>query len=183
MASLKVLAEKLYRRNPHEWHKGHWNQVDDPLNRLFASRHNWAFPELEGHTGVEAMRLALRPDYAGDRVFALVAGMGGMLLAAFGGRDEQDMSDDLDPQKLYNAARNLEIVVWKLSNSKGPDGHLLLLTNEGGGVPNLSFEREFGKMIGNLDLLSTVVADKANRTVIKILQNMATAVFLPVAIK
>ena len=35
-------------------------------------------------------------------------------------------------------------------------------------------------MIGNLDLLSKIVADKTNRTVVKVVQNMATAVFLPV---
>ena len=55
------------------------------------------------------------------------------------------------------------------------------MSNEGAGsAPNLSFEREFGKIIGSLDVLSKIVADKSNRTVVKIIQNLATAVFLPI---
>jgi hypothetical protein len=45
---------------------------------------------------------------------------------------------------------------------------------------NLSFEREFGKMIANLDLLSGLIADKAQRTIARVVQGVATAVFLPV---
>lgn len=47
-------------------------------------------------------------------------------------------------------------------------------------VQNLSFEREFGRLIGSLDLLSQVAADKSNRTVVKVVHNLATAVFLPI---
>ena len=49
-----------------------------------------------------------------------------------------------------------------------------------GPVKNLSFEREFGKIIGSLDLLSKIIADKTNRIVAKVFQNLATAIFLPV---
>ena len=59
----------------------------------------------------------------------------------------------------------------------GPQGQLYLLSNEGA---NLSYEREFGKIIGNLDVLSKVIADKENRTVVKVVQSLATAVFLPI---
>src|SRR5207253_2753324 len=34
-ASLKLLAEKLYKRNPKEWKKGGWARPDEPLERLF----------------------------------------------------------------------------------------------------------------------------------------------------
>ena len=111
----------------------------------------------------------------------MIAGLGGMVLTAFDGRYESYMFDDIDPQRISNAARNVEIAVWKLSNARGADGALLLLSNEMGTPPNLSFEREFGKMIGTLDLLSTIIAEKSNRTVVKVVQSMATAVFLPVA--
>jgi hypothetical protein len=47
-------------------------------------------------------------------------------------------------------------------------------------VTNLSSEREFGKIIGSLDVLSKIMADKTNRTVVKIIQNLATTIFLPV---
>ena len=70
--------------------------------------------------------------------------------------------------------------MWKISNARTPQRELLLLSNDGAGpVPNLSFEREFGKVIASLDILSKIVADNTNRTVVKVIQNFATAVFLP----
>jgi len=116
-----------------------------------------------------------------DEVLAFVAGVGSMIQTAFNDKTEFFALDDLDPQGLYNAARNVEIAVWKLSSARAPQGELFLLSNEGGGpVQNLSFEREFGKVISSLDVLSKIVADKENRTVIKVIQSLATAVFLPV---
>ncbi len=71
--------------------------------------------------------------------------------------------------------------MWKLSNARTARGELFLLSNEtGNGARNLSFEREFGKTIGNLDLLSKIIADKENRTIVKVIQSLATAVFLPI---
>ena len=180
-ASLKLLAEKLYTRNPKEWKKGGWTRPEEPVERLFGKQHNWHFAELDGKFGTDAVQLSLRSDYGGDRVFAFIAGLGGMVLAAFNERYEFFMTDDLDAQKLYNAARNVEIAVWKLSQDRSAEGELLLLSNEISPVPNLSFEREFGKIIGNLDLLSNIIADKSNRTVVRVVQSMASAVFLPVA--
>ena len=180
-ASLKLLAEKMYRRNPREWKKNNATGPEEALARLFDPASGWRFAELDGRHGIEAIQLALRADYPGDRVFALMAGLGGMMHAAFDGKSEFYMTDELDPQKLYNAARNVEIALWKLSNDRGADGGLILLSNEAGPPANLSFEREFGKMIGNLDTLSVIISARSDRTVVKVLQTMASAVFLPVA--
>lgn len=179
-ASLKVLAEKLYKRNPREWKKGGHASLESAVARIFASG-DWRLPELRERTGTDAILMGLREDYSGDRVAAYVAGMGSMLHMAFGEKHQFYMYDDIDPQRLYNAARNLEIAAWKLANSRDTNGELLLLSNELYPVQNLSFEREFGRMVGNLDLLSVTIADKTNRTVVKLVQSVATAVFLPVA--
>jgi hypothetical protein len=179
-ASLRLLAEKLYRRNPREWKKGGQPSAEAALARVFDAWPPWRLPELGDKRGTEAVLLALREDYRGDRVAALVAGLGGMLHDAFNSKTEFFVIDDLDPQRLHNSARNLEIAAWKLTHARGADGELLLLSNEMVPIQNLSFEREFGRMIGNLDLLSRVVADKTNRTIVKAIQSMATAVFLPV---
>lgn len=45
---------------------------------------------------------------------------------------------------------------------------------------NLSFKREFDKLIAHCDLLAQIIANKSNHTIIKMLQSLATAVFLPV---
>jgi len=179
-ASLRLLAEKLYRRNPREWRKGGQPSAEAAVGRIFDTWPPWRLPELGEKHGTEVVLLALREDYRGDRVAAFVAGLGGMLHDAFNSKNEFFVIDDLDPQRLYNSARNVEIATWKLTHARGADGEPLLFSNEMAPVQNLSFEREFGRMIGNLDLLSRVVADKTNRTIVKAIQSMATAVFLPV---
>ena len=180
-ASLRLLAEKLYRRNPREWRKGETAGVDAALARMFDPAANWRFAEFDGRYGTDALQLAFRDDYRGDRVLALIGGLGGMMQIAFNDKAEFFVIDDLDPQKFYNSARNVEIAVWRLSQARDGVGGLFLISNEAAMPQNLSFEREFGKIIGHLDLLSKIVADKSNRTLVKVIQSLATAVFLPVA--
>ena len=181
---VRVLADKLYRRNPREWKKGGNASIEAALDRLLDPRTGWRLAEADGRRDTDAILLSLREDYAGDRVAAFIAGIGGMLNAAFDNKTEFFMLDELDPQKLYNSARNLEIAAWKLANARDASGTLLLLSNEmaqGAQPANLSFEREFGKMIGNLDLLAVLLADKGHRIIARVAQSLATAVFLPVA--
>jgi hypothetical protein len=180
-ANLRQIAEKLYRRNPRELRKSGQPSVEKALARLFEEPHRWRFAELGSARGTEAIHLAFDERYGGDRVLAFVGGLGGMVQSAFRDKREFFVLDDLDPQSLYNAARNIEIAVWKLSNARSRGGELYLLSNEAlGPVANLSFEREFGKTIGSLDVLSKIVADKTDRTVAKVIQSVATAVFLPI---
>ena len=153
------------------------------LDRLTDSRTAWRIAELGKVQNTEAILLSMREDYSGDRVAAFIAGMGGRLNNAFDNKTEFFMLDDLDPQKLYNSARNIEIAAWKLAHARDSSGTPLLLSNEMASPPqvaNLSFEREFGKLIGHLDLLARIIADKENRTLSRIAQSLATAVFLPV---
>ena len=180
-ANLRLISEKLYRRNPRELKKSNRASVTAAMARIFDEPHAWDFAELQGRRGTQALHLAFLESYRGDRVLAFVAGLGGMIQSAFHDKTEFFVLDDLDPQALYNAARNVEIAVWKLSNDRSANGVLFLLSNEGAGpVANLSFEREFGKVIGSLDVLSKIVAEKTDRTVVKMVQSIATAVFLPI---
>jgi hypothetical protein len=90
------------------------------------------------------------------------------------------MTDSLDPQNIYNASRNVEIAAWKLSNARDAQGQLYLLTNElNENERNLSFEREFGKIIGRLDLYAITLAEKSQRLISRVAQNLASALFLP----
>src|SRR5262245_25037723 len=76
--SLRALAEKLYKRNPREWKKAGLASHDAAMTRLFAQQ-DWRLPELGNLYGSEAILGALRPEYAGDRVAAYIAGIGGMM--------------------------------------------------------------------------------------------------------
>ena len=179
-ASLRRLADKLYRRNPAEWRKGGAPSAEAAISRIFDEKHRWRFAALGHRRDLEAMRIALHPEFRGDRVQALIVGLASMVQSALGDREVFYMLDDLAPQHLYNAARNVEIVAWKLASTRDAAGSLLLLSNEIGEVSNLSFEREFGRVIGLLDALADIVEDETERTVTRVVQNLTTAVFLPV---
>lgn len=157
--------------------------IDAALKRLFAGRVD--FPELEGRREGAAVLYAFNASYQGDRVLAVMAGLLGMTYAAFEDKDDFYMLDSLDEQKLYNCARNVEIAIWKLSftkmfNSEGINEAVLLSNELDPNSPNLSFEREFGRIIGLLDFLSRIVADKNGRTITRFTQSVATAVFFPI---
>jgi len=179
LASARLLMEKLYRRNPREWRKGTSPSLDAAVARAFDPAQRFQFAEL-GVQGTDAVLLALRPDYTGDRVFAFGVGLASMVLASYNGKTELYLTDVLDAQKLYNSARNIEIAAWKLSSARDPAGDPLLLSNEiAGDVRNLSFEREFGKVIGYQDVMAEIAAQRTNRTIRRVVQTIATAVFLP----
>mgnify|MGYP001244528940 CR=1 FL=1 len=181
MASLKLLMEKLYRRNPRELQKSQLPSAEAAITRAFDPAFKWRFPELDNRRGIELLHLAFAPDYGGDRVFAFIAGLGGMLHQAYNEQEEFYLLDRLDPQNLYNAARNIEIAVWKLSNARDERGNLLLLSNEAGPEgANLSFEREFGKLIAYQDILARILAQRSRRTLRFVVQNAAGAMFLPI---
>lgn len=178
--SLRRLAEKLYRRNPREWVKGGAASLDEARLRIFEQKHGWRFESLGYRRSIEALQVAFHPEFLGDRVQAFIVGLASMVQTAFSDRVEFFMLDELDAQRLYNAARNVEIAAWKLRSSVDADGKPLLLSNEIGETTNLSFEREFGRIIGHLEVLSDVVEEKTERNVSRVVQNLATAAFLPV---
>jgi hypothetical protein len=178
---LRTLTEKLYRRNPRELAKSGHADVEENLARLFDTDHDWRFAELGNVTGADAIRLALSPDFGGDRVFAFMAGMSSMIMASYRYKTHFYILDTVDPQSLYNSARNMEIAIWKLEHDVDPSGEPWLYSNSRPGeVENLSFERLFGKLIELQDTMALIAAGKYNRIITRAVQNIATAVFLPV---
>lgn len=180
MSGLAVMADKLYRRNPREWKKAGLPNREAALARLEKRQ---APPELAGQKEGAAALAAFREDYPGDRVAALMYGLFTMADAAYENKPEFFMFDSLNEQKLYNCARNLEIAAWKLGAAKDAAGELLLLSNElDPANRNLSFEREFGRLVGVLDFMAKIVADRNGRTLSRFTHSVATAVFLPVGL-
>jgi hypothetical protein len=177
--SLLRLADKLYRRNPAEWRKtGATREAGlEKLRAAMDSRTPW--PELQGRRDIAALSLALGPDFRGDRVAAFVYASADMLITAHGNKTTFYLTDALDAQYIYNAARNIEIAVWMLSTRRNSAGQPLLLADEiSERERNLSFEREFGKVIGRLDLLAQVLTEKYRRAVITYVQNLLGGTFL-----
>ncbi|MBF0134897.1 MAG: hypothetical protein H7833_06975 [Magnetococcus sp. DMHC-1] len=178
MGYLKQLMIKLYRRNPNQLQRGTVHQAEANVGRVFGTFHNWEFAELNNVKGVDCIRLAFQESFTGDRVLAYTVGLGSMIMASYENKREFYVLDSLDPQKLYNSARNLELALWLLTHDRDSHGNLFLLSNESEGtVRNLSYERLFGKMIGLQDALSRVVAQKTKRLIKQALQFL---IFLPI---
>jgi hypothetical protein len=182
LSSLKRLTEKLYRRNPAELHKNGTGSLEAAVDNIFDPVNHWHLSSRRNLDWQASINNAFSEDFAGDRVDALMTGLVTMFMASYNHKTEVYILDSLDPQKLYNAARNIEIAIWRLSNAKKSNGELMLLTNgvDPNGVANLSFEREFGKLIATQDLIARVIEDKTNRSIRLTVVNAASLVFLPI---
>lgn len=181
--SLRTLMLKLYKRNPAELKKSTSDSADKMATWVFegGAQHQYHFPEIHNLQTTDAIFLTFKPEFNGDRVLSFIVGLHTMLLKAHNDKTDFYFMDSIDPQRIYNVARNIEIAAWKLSNARKEDGTLYLLTNEINEIEkNLSFEREFGKMIGRTDLYAISLAEKSQRFISRVMQNLATAVFLPI---
>lgn len=180
LASLYLLMDKLYRRNPAEWRKTSAisrEHAMDLVRDAIVLRQAW--PTLQGRRDIAAMALALAPEFTGDRVGAFIHATADMLITAHGGKTEFFLLDSIDAQHLYNAARNVESAVWLLAQRRNAQGQPLLLADEiGPQGRNLSFEREFGKIIARLDLLAAVATEKYRRAAISYVQGIVGGSFL-----
>ncbi len=178
--SLRILMLKLYKRNPHELQKSTSDPAEKMVDWVFdgETQHHFKFDTINNLQGTDAIFLAFKPEYTGDRVLPFIVGMQTMLLKAHGGKTDFYLTDSIDPQNIYNMARNIEICAWKLANARDENGVLYLISNQINDQDrNLSFEREFGKMIGRTDFYAIALAEKSQRLITRVMQNLATALF------
>ncbi len=179
LESLFVLMDKLYRRNPAQWRKTAESREAAMTYVRIAVLERQPWHELQERRDVAALSLALQPEFAGDRVAAFIYAAADMLITAHGGRTSFTLIDGLDPQNVFNAARNLESANWILNTRKSADGKPLLLSNQiADEQRNLSFEREMGKIIGRLDLIANYTTERYRRAVIGYGQGLLAGPFL-----
>ncbi|MHB8707827.1 MAG: hypothetical protein ACYC9I_03060 [Desulfuromonadales bacterium] len=181
---MQGLLVKLYKRNPRELQKAPGVSIEQRQQQLFATPGRLVFAELRNLQGTAALELAFDPNFTGDRVFAVMAGLTGMVRSSYNWQEEQFLFDSLDPQQIFDSARNLEILVWRLSNRRDAKNQLLLLTNSREEEDeNLSFERHFGKMIAVQDMLAFILAGKVDRGISRVAQGtLSSALFLPMGL-
>ncbi len=182
LESLTRLLEKLYRRNPAEWRKLGVADLASAVTQGRKAIETGLTPsDLSGLRDVEILSVALDPGYQGDRVGAFVFGLADMIIRAHNGKTRFYVSDVLDAQHVYNAARNVEIAAWLLASRRDAQGRPLLMANEiSNGTANLSFEREFGQLIGRLDLIANLLDENLRRVGINYFQGLLFFNFLPV---
>jgi hypothetical protein len=180
--SLYRLMDKLYRRNPREWHKTGLPTVEAAEQRIqLAIEQNRPLPALGGRKDVAALNHALTENFEGDRVGAFIYAMGSMLVTAHGGHTEFYITDTLDARFIHNAARNIEKATWMLTTREDEQGRPLLLSNEiSAEARNVSFAVEFGKIVARLDLLVDVLDERYRRLGVSYAQSLMFINFLPV---
>lgn len=177
--ALYLLMDKLYRRNPAEWKKSAASREEALRKTRQAIEQRQSWPDLAGKRDIGAMAAALAPAFTGDRVAAFIYATADMIIVAHGNKTEFFLIDGLDAQHLYNAARNVEIAAWILATRRTSAGVPLLLSDEiSSDVRNLSFEREFGKIVGRLDLMAQFMTEKYRRAGISYVQNLLGGSFL-----
>ena len=178
--SLKILMLKFYKKNPNQLKKSTSDNAEKMTNWVFNGNHNWKFKRINNAQGVDALNQVFDDNFEGDRVLSLITGLYTMLIKAHGDKKEFYIFDSLDPQKIYNSSRNFEIIVWKLSSKKNNKGQPYLISNEiSSSQANLSFEREFGKIIGRTDYFAFTLSEKTERAVTRAIQSFTTGIFLP----
>ena len=181
-SAVRELVVKLYKRNPDQLHKIPGLTVEGRLAQLKVHRHELDFPELKGKQGIDAMNLAFDPAFRGDRVFALIVGLGSMLRIAYSYKPEMFIHESLDSKVLLASARNVEVLLWKLKNTRKPNGEHYLITYEYQGVvDNLSFERLFGKIIMLQEMMARIAGDSDDRAVTGAVRAVSK-VFIPLPI-
>ena len=182
LASLYVLADKLYRRNPREWHKSGAASRDAAV-RVLKQDIESGVPssDLASLRDIQILAVSLDPAYQGDRARAFIYGLADTIIAAHNGKVRFYAADILDGGRVYNAARNVEAAAWMLATRRDGQGQLLLLANEKSDeIVNLSFEREFGAIIGRLDLIANLLGENSRRIGINYAQGLMLFNFLPV---
>lgn len=177
-----ALMSKLYKRNPRELKKAPSKaDINGRISLLFDFPRQVQFNELGNKYANSALLLAFSPHFKGDRVFAYMAGVAGILHSSYNFQSEFFMLDPINEQRIYNSARNLETASWLLNNRKDDSGNLYILSNSNSQDTflNLSYERVFGKIIASQDILADIIANRNNRTINKVLHGFASTTLLP----
>ncbi len=188
---LRELTVKLYRRNPRELNKTGRVSLLSRADELFDSGRHIASISNASDAAVSEITAGIDPrltlnqvfdiEFQGDRVYALVDGLHAMVMRAYNNKESFYLLDQpLDPQRFHNTARNIEILLWRLKSERRPDGSPWLLTNATGHQVNLSYERLFGKLIAQMDMMAVMVAESRNIQIKNLMRQVASAVFLPV---
>ena len=175
---LRELTLKLYGKNPDELGKIPGFSLEHRMAQILDHPTDVSYRELDYKHSVSAIELAFDRHYRGDRVFALLLGISSMLRFSYNDRNELFLFDNLDPQKLYNSARNLEKIAWRLRTETL---HGKELIDAGPAHGQGSFEDEISRMVSIQDLMAEIIAAKTQRIVNKAVQS-ATTIFIPIGI-
>ncbi len=156
--------------------------IEDRIKQIFVCPAQNSYKTLEFKKSTQAILLGFEPEFEGDRVFAIMYGLYTMIHRSYNSKCELYVLDFLNEQDLYNSARNIEILIWRLNTRQHADGSLFLLTNSvDGNTTNLSYERIFGKLISLQDTMAKIVSTRTGRIIKETIQTVGMA-FIPIGL-
>ncbi len=172
----------LYERNPDQLSKIPGMTVEGRLAQLKVHRYKLQFAELDYKQDIAALNLAFDPKFNGDRVFALIVGLGSMVRQAYQYQPEMYLTDELDSRVLLTSAYNVEELLRKLKSTRTANGEHLIVTFERKGVvDNLEIERLFSEIIVLQEMMADIIGDADSRTVTGTVRAVSS-VFIPLPI-
>lgn len=151
----------LYKHNPGELKKNPNITVEMRVNQVIYHSTDIVYPEINNLQQVHAIELGLSPDFRGDRVFALALGIGSMLRNSYNNLDEVFMLNQLEPQMLYDSARNLEVVLARLNNLPPDIGFSPGVEHSGTDSLNARMQR----MVSLQDMMAQISANSSQRII------------------
>ena len=175
---MQKLSLELYEKNANQLGKTPNLSLEKRLSQIINHPTDVFYREADYQQGTEAIELAFNSGYQGDRVFVLLLGINSMLRHSYNNLEELFMLDTLDPQKLYDSARNLERVAWRLRNENLRKKSLITLgpTDEANSIENTLI-----RMASIQDVMAEIIASKNQRMISTAVQN-ATTILIPIGL-
>ena len=171
---LLQLTLELYRLNPGELKKINGMDLPTRITQITEYSESITYGELDNKHGIEAIKLALKDGYRGDRVFALALGITSMINNSYNNQKAFYFFNSLEPQKIYDSSVNLQVLHRTLAK-QGESG---LIDTGDKTAPNGVYAL-ISKMTATQELVALIISDKTKRIVNKALHGTA-AVFLPI---
>ena len=173
---IKILTVNLYEKNPQELAKNPHLSIEQRLTQILEYPTNIAYKEIDYKQSTEALELTFNREYKNDRVFSLMLGISSMIRFSYDNKTEVFLLHKLDPQKLYDSARNLERIIRRL---RIESEHGKPLLNLGAVYGEGSFEDMITRMISIQDVMAKVIASKTDRILNQVIHGTAT-ILIPI---
>lgn len=175
---MQQLALALYAQNANQLAKMPNLLLEHKLAQILDHPTDVSYREADYKQSTDAIELAFNPHYEGDRVFVLLLGINSMLRLSYNNLEELFLFDELDPQKLYDSARNLEAVARRL-HSESTLAKMPL--NLGSASERRSIENTIAHMVSIQDLMAEIIVSKTQR-MIKTAVHSATTMLIPIGL-
>lgn len=122
--TLRNLMTALYEQHPEVLIKSTKVGPREMAEWVFDGKNNWKFDALRNQQGNDALALLFDENYQGDVVLALTVGLETLLFKAYGGRNEFELSSEVNTTLLTQAICDIATFEQQILNQAAqPNGN------------------------------------------------------------